>query len=208
MDIKITLISALKFAEYNPRIMLDDERDYLKKSIEDFGFVNPIVINKDNTIIGGHQRVTVAKEMGITEVPCKVMNLNKKDEKRLNLALNKISGFWDDEKLSDLIFELKEDALGFNEGEIDMYLMQREIMDDTEGSSYDIDNDAELNKLFERNERVGIKVAEPKAPHRKDQIAFFVDNIEEYHKIKSAFKTGRMEELDKDKLLKMIDERA
>jgi DNA modification methylase len=99
----------LKPAEYNPRKALtpeDSEYQKIKRSIETFGYVDPIIINKDGTIIGGHQRHTVLLDLGYTEVDVVVLDLSKEDEKALNIALNKISGEWDELKLRDLLVEL------------------------------------------------------------------------------------------------------
>ena len=63
MKIKQTAISALKLAQYNPRKISDFELDNLKKSIKKFGFVQPVIANKNNTVIGGHQRIRAFIEM-------------------------------------------------------------------------------------------------------------------------------------------------
>ena len=75
----------------------------LKGSILEFGLVEPLVVNKDLTIIGGHQRYEALKSLGWKEVPCVVVDLSKEKEKVLNLALNKIQGTWDEFKLSEVI---------------------------------------------------------------------------------------------------------
>ena len=109
MNIKKIKIEELKHADYNPRKELqptDAEYIKIKNSIEHFGYVDPIIVNKDYTIIGGHQRATVLKGLGKTEVECVVVDLSKEDEKALNVALNKISGEWDIAKLGVLLEEL------------------------------------------------------------------------------------------------------
>lgn len=109
MNIEKRAIADLKPAEYNPRKALtpsDSEYQKIKKSIETFGYIDPIIINKDGTIIGGHQRYTVLTDLGYTEVEVVVLDLSKNDEKALNVALNKISGEWDELKLKDLLLEL------------------------------------------------------------------------------------------------------
>ena len=108
-------IEELKRAEYNPRKELtpeDKEYQKIKKSIEEFGYVEPIIINKDKTIIGGHQRLSVLKDLGYNEVDCIEVELDKTKEKALNIALNKITGEWDYGKLGDLLLEL--DAENFD----------------------------------------------------------------------------------------------
>ena len=109
MNIEKRSIKDLKPAEYNPRKALtpdDAEYQKIKRSIEKFGYIDPIIINKDGTIIGGHQRHTVLSDLGYTEADVVVVDLSKDDEKALNVALNKISGEWDELKLKDLLVEL------------------------------------------------------------------------------------------------------
>lgn len=109
MDIQKRKISELKPAEYNPRKALtpeDPEYQKIKKSIQQFGYVDPIIINSDGTIIGGHQRYRVLSDLGYEEIECVVLNLDKNGEKALNIAMNKISGEWDEVKLKDLLIDL------------------------------------------------------------------------------------------------------
>lgn len=109
MNIQKLKIKDLKRAEYNPRKTLtpqDEEYQKLKKSIVEFGYVVPIIVNYDYTVIGGHQGLTVLEDLGYKEVECNVLNLDKKQEKILNLALNKIDGYWDNDKLKELFDEL------------------------------------------------------------------------------------------------------
>ena len=102
-------LADLKAAEYNPRKALtpdDAEYQKIRRSIEEFGYVDPIIINEDGTIIGGHQRATVLKDLGYQEVDVVVVALDKQREKALNIALNKITGEWDEVKLKDLLLDL------------------------------------------------------------------------------------------------------
>lgn len=127
LNIEKRIVADLKPAEYNPRKALtpdDAEYQKIKRSIETFGYVDPIIVNKDGTIIGGHQRYTVLKDLGYTEVEVNVLDLSKDDEKALNIALNKISGEWDNLKLKDLLVELDLgdydiSLTGFNNQELD-----------------------------------------------------------------------------------------
>ena len=108
-ELKVLPISVLKPAEYNPRKKLKKgDREYKKilDSIEEFGFADPLVVNADMTIIGGHQRLTVAQDLGYTEVPCAVVDIDKTREKALNIALNKITGQWDDHLLAELLEDI------------------------------------------------------------------------------------------------------
>ena len=95
-EIKVTELNA---AQYNPRIALEPgmpEWEKLKTSIEQFGNVEPVVWNRrTGNVVGGHQRLAVLKSMGYESVPCSVVDLDEKEEKLLNIALNKIKGQWD-----------------------------------------------------------------------------------------------------------------
>ena len=109
MNIQKIKIDELMHADYNPRKALqptDSEYIKIKNSIEHFGYVDPIIVNKDKTIIGGHQRATVMKDLGYIEIECVIVDLSKEDEKALNVALNKISGEWDIARLGVLLEEL------------------------------------------------------------------------------------------------------
>ena len=94
MEIQKIAINKLIPATYNPRKDLkpnDPEYQKIKKSILEFGFVSPLVVNKDMTVIGGHQRLKVLQELGFKSVECIIVDLDKTKEKALNVALNKIS---------------------------------------------------------------------------------------------------------------------
>ena len=126
MNFKKVFISELSPAKYNPRKNLDTEDpEYqrIKKSIEEFGYVDPIIVNSDYTVIGGHQRLKVLKEMGQAQIDVVVVDLPKTKEKALNVALNKIAGEWDMTQLSIVLSELKEEDFdisitGFTEKEL------------------------------------------------------------------------------------------
>jgi DNA modification methylase len=110
MDIRKVGIDKINPAAYNPRLDLQPgDKDYekLKKSIDTFGYVEPLVWNsRTGNLVGGHQRFKILKEQGLKEVDVSVVDLDANKEKALNLALNKISGDWDSEKLAQLIQEL------------------------------------------------------------------------------------------------------
>lgn len=125
MQIETRKLADLRPAEYNPRKKLapgDPEYEKIARSIEDFGYCDPIIINKDGTIIGGHQRTQVLLDMGAETADVVVVDLDKDREKALNIALNKITGEWDDDKLSVILNELGEEATdtGFTLPEIDV----------------------------------------------------------------------------------------
>ena len=127
MNTKIYTLSELKPAEYNPRKALkpgDSEYKKLKRSILEFGYAEPVIVNeRTGNVVGGHQRLTVLKDLGHTELECVVLDLSLEQEKALNLALNKISGSWDEDKLKSLLIELEASDLdaelsGFSQDEI------------------------------------------------------------------------------------------
>lgn len=108
-------LADLKPAAYNPRKELkpgDPEYENIARSIETFGYVDKIIVNRDGTIIGGHQRARVLADMGYDKVEVTVCDLDKAHEKALNVALNKITGEWDDQKLKDLLIDIDKDSLG------------------------------------------------------------------------------------------------
>jgi len=124
-------IDELIFAEYNPRQLSKDQFKYLKDSIDRFGLVDPIIINKNkdrkNIIIGGHQRIKVAKSMGIKEVPCLELDLNYDKERELNVRLNKNTGEWDFDVLANN-FDIEElHDWGFDDSELKLDLFEEEI---------------------------------------------------------------------------------
>ena len=122
-------IDKLKPAKYNPRKDLqpgDPAYEKIKRSLHDFGYVDPIVWNEvTGNIVGGHQRYKVLKAEGATEVDCVVVHIEKpEDEKALNIALNKATGDWEPVALADLLKDLQESgydlgATGFDAAEVD-----------------------------------------------------------------------------------------
>jgi len=110
MKIKTISIDKINPASYNPRKDLkpdDVEYKHLVKSIDEFGYIEPLVWNKrTGNLAGGHQRLKILVARGDTEVLCSVVDLSPEREKALNLALNKIQGDWDERKLALLLDEL------------------------------------------------------------------------------------------------------
>ena len=145
-------IDKLNPAEYNPRKDLkpgDPEYEKLKQSIQAFGYVEPVLWNKKTgNIIGGHQRYKVLVELGQTEIDCVVVDMDLENEKALNIALNKVSGEWDKDKLMLLISDLQSwdfdvSLTGFDTSELDDLFkdsLKNNIKDD------DFDVDEELKK--------------------------------------------------------------
>ena len=147
MQIEKLKIEQLIPADYNPRKDLkpgDPEYDKLKRSIEQFGYVEPLIWNKvTGRVVGGHQRLKVLIDMGITEVECVVVELPEDKEKALNIALNKISGEWDKDKLALVIADIQGTHFdvsftGFDPSEIDDLFAGTE-----KGEAHDDDFDTE-----------------------------------------------------------------
>lgn len=110
MNLATKKLKDLVAADYNPRKDLqpgDPEYESLKKSIKRWGLVEPIVWNKHTGhVCGGHQRLKILLADGVKETEVVVVDLPEKEEKALNLALNKIRGDWDYGKLMFILDEM------------------------------------------------------------------------------------------------------
>lgn len=150
MEFKKLKIADLVPASYNPRKALkpgDVEYEKIKNSITEFGYVDPVIVNDDMTVIGGHQRLTVLKDQGFEEIDCVVISIDKTKEKALNIALNKITGEWNKELLADLIKDLQEADFdvaftGFDPPEVEQLFNS---VHDKKITEDDFDVDEELN---------------------------------------------------------------
>ena len=115
----------LIMAEYNPRQLTKDQYTQLRDSLTRFGLVDPLIVNKHkdrkNILVGGHQRLKIAKEMGMNDIPCVEVELPYDQEKELNIRLNKNVGEWDYDALANYfdVGELTE--WGFKEEEIGVF---------------------------------------------------------------------------------------
>ncbi len=121
-------ISAIQRAKYNPRKALkpgDPAYDRLKKAVDTFGLVEPLIWNKrTGNLVGGHQRLSIIEARGDSTVEVSVVDLADREEKALNLALNKHSGEWDFATLADVLQELDAgdmdmDLTGFSASELE-----------------------------------------------------------------------------------------
>ena len=131
MDIQRIAAPRLNPAAYNPRNDLkpgDKEYEKLKRSISEYGFLEPIIWNRQTgNVVGGHQRLKVLLDLGHTEIDCVVVDLDLQREKALNIALNKIQGDWDETKLAAIMADLDAEAFdvsltGFDADEVDALL--------------------------------------------------------------------------------------
>ena len=147
-------IGELNVAEYNPRIIKEKEFKHIKKSLKKFGFVEPIVVNKRkerfNVIVGGHQRINVAKELGITEVPVFYVDLDIEEERELNIRLNKNMGKFDYDVLANN-FDL-DDLFdwGFEDWELGVHNELLEIPDDVKNFEDDDEDKWTKQELVEK----------------------------------------------------------
>ena len=111
MRIEKRKISELIRAEYNPRKISVLQFQELKDGIEEYGLVQPLVVNENperkNIIVGGHQRLKIWEELGNKEVDCSIVNLPLDKERKLNIKLNKNGGTFDDDLLKEF-FEYEE----------------------------------------------------------------------------------------------------
>lgn len=129
LNMRTMPIEMLKPAKYNPRKDLkpgDPAYEKIKRSLHDFGYVDPIMWNEvTGNIVGGHQRYKVLKAEGVHEVDCVVVHIeNPADEKALNIALNKATGDWEPVALAELLQDLQLSgydlgATGFDAAEVD-----------------------------------------------------------------------------------------
>jgi len=138
----------------NPRRISDAELEALTRSIQQFGMVDPVIARReDKTVIGGHQRLVAARRLGLKTVPVIFLDVTAEQARLLNLALNKISGSWDQELLARLLAELKDvpdvdlSLSGFEEDEIKKLLKGLEVRDKRERpESFDLDAGLEAAK--------------------------------------------------------------
>ena len=160
MRITLIEINSLNPAEYNPRQINNKQYEDLKASMEKFGCVDPIIININperlNVVVGGHQRLRILRELGAEKVPTVSVNLSEEDERELNVRLNKNTGQWDMDLLSEFdIVDLKEWGfkdieLGFNIDKIeedkpititvkeDDAVLANELYEDLKGKGYKV----------------------------------------------------------------------
>lgn len=138
MEIRTLKAAQLKAAPYNPRRDLqpeDVEYQKLRRSMEEFGYVEPIIWNeRTGNVVGGHQRLKVLLEQGAEEIEAVIVDLDEKEEKILNVLLNKVKGRWDIGKLADLLEQLNEagemEVTGFEEWELQSLLTQYDHIKD------------------------------------------------------------------------------
>jgi ParB-like chromosome segregation protein Spo0J len=191
MEYKNIKIKDVKVAGYNPRKISSDEMEKLKSSLQEFGCVRPLVINKKTgNLVAGHQMLEAAKQLGWKELPYIEIDLEIKNEKALNVAMNKLSGEWNYELLGPLLSELNEgkmlDLTGFDSADLELM----EGFSDTGG-------------LMEEG------VLDPMKDGQVHELTFkFADEIE-MKKVEKFFKTKQYKWKDKglnsNQLIKLVE---
>jgi len=133
LNIEHVPLSMLRPSPYNPRVMPADEMRKLQRSLQQWGFVEPLVVRReDMSVIGGHQRLEAARMLGLIQVPVVFVDIDEHQAKALNIALNKIHGDWDLPKLGELLQELRdlpdldETLTGFDAKEMEQLLAELE----------------------------------------------------------------------------------
>lgn len=127
-------------APYNPRQITDHDFEALRRSLTEFGAVEPVVCNRrTNRIVGGHQRVKAALAEGFETLPVWWVDLSEEQERTLNLALNRVHGDWDDEKLRAMLSYLEQSGsdlrlTGFDDTELKAHLALVDYTPDEHGS--------------------------------------------------------------------------
>ena len=118
-------IDELKAADYNPRKLSEEQRAQIEASLSRFGFVDPVIVNvhpkRRNRIVGGHQRVTVARGLGLETVPCVEGSLTLAQERELNIRLNKNTGEWDLDALKEHFDAVDLSEWGFGDDELSFF---------------------------------------------------------------------------------------
>lgn len=169
MNTEIMKLEDICPAAYNPRVELkedDGEYEALKNSLTRFGVAIPLIVNKTTgNLVSGHQRLNVLKAMGETETEVVVIELNEDKEKLLNIALNKIDGEWDVEKLGVLFADFADEDIkftGYSTEELDALFGKADV--DEPAFSYE--NDTEVDKS-------GDELKEKKEKPEKEFNIFF-----------------------------------
>ena len=184
MNLQRMELSTLKGAEYNPRKDLqpdDPEFRKIRRSIQEFGCVEPIIWNRQTQhVVGGHQRLKVLLNMGQTEAEVVVIDCTLREEKILNVMLNRTKGRWDNEKLAALIRELDEvgkvELTGFDEWELQGMLEDYSRLDDMLNSKApeedgEAEDEPQEPETFEMAFQIPVEYA--------DDVKLFMDTAEE-----------------------------
>ncbi|MDD5651172.1 MAG: hypothetical protein PHF86_12285 [Candidatus Nanoarchaeia archaeon] len=176
-------VNNLILADYNPRVKLkpgDRAYEELKRSIQKFGYVDLIICNKDLKVIAGHQRIPVLKELGYKVVDVVQVDIGEYDEKALNIALNKIDGSWDFEKLESLLDDIKINSpelfnfTGFDDAEFEKVIKEFETSNNNNSSNGGENTSTEgadketVDQIKSYTEKIKAPIYEPKMENPPD----------------------------------------
>ena len=148
MQIKKVPVKDLVSPDWNPRQITTEELEKLKTSLEEFGYIEPIIVNDvNNHVVGGNQRLRALIALGYDEVDCvyvHIEDINK--EKACNVALNKISGDWDEDKLRVVLEDIELSPIdikltGFDELELTSLDLGEETETEYSEPTYDVKED-------------------------------------------------------------------
>ena len=178
LNVKSIAVGLINPAPWNPRKDLkpsDPEYQNLKRSLAEFSCVEPLVWNeRSGNLVGGHQRLKVmVKEFGAKTIQVSVVNLDDDAEKRLNLALNKVGGDWDQGRLAELLTDLRSaeadlSATGFDDAEIERLIAAGDAAGQGQGSEPQLgafeyriivtcESEEQQHELLERFDKEGLK---------------------------------------------------
>ena len=163
MNIEKIQIDKLKAATYNPRQISTKQYKDLKESINKFGLVDPIIVNEYFTenyyvVIGGHQRLKICKELGYKDIGCIILNLNKEQERELNIRLNKNTGEFDMDILAN---EFDIDELvdwGFKHIDLDVNIDKLVEQDNSATITIKEDDEIKAQELYNDLKKQGYNV--------------------------------------------------
>ena len=163
MNIEKIQIDKLKAATYNPRQISTKQYKDLKESITKFGLVDPIIVNEYFTenyyvVIGGHQRLKICKELGYKDIGCIILNLNKEQERELNIRLNKNTGDFDMDILAN---EFDIDELvdwGFKHIDLDVNIDKLVEQDNSATITIKEDDEVKAQELYNDLKKQGYNV--------------------------------------------------
>ena len=163
MNIEKIQINKLKAATYNPRQISTKQYKDLKESINKFGLVDPIIVNEYFTenyyvVIGGHQRLKICKELGYKDIGCIILNLNKEQERELNIRLNKNTGDFDMDILAN---EFDIDELvdwGFKHIDLDVNIDKLVEQDNSATITIKEDDEVKAQELYNDLKKQGYNV--------------------------------------------------
>lgn len=179
--------SAIRIADYNPRYITEEAKKTLKRGIKKFGLVGGIIVNKRTgfTMVSGHQRLAVMDELQKYDAKTKendyllrvdVIDVDEKSEKELNVLMNNpnAQGYWDDEKMRQLIPDIDWKDAGLTDADLNMfgvdYLLQTEAENDIAGALDDMmaESNAEHQEDLERRKAEREAEHAAKTAHMKE----------------------------------------